>query len=160
MVPDEGERKLTLASAETLFSPAQKSIEELKSVMNLEHFRRWIIENTSFSYEIENLRLDEEAMYDEILKILPLLGPFASNFVNVQEGLTEAGQKLEQLEVMINPGARGNIIFSSTEDDAESVYSIPEHPVPDPFIIKKSRLLNRRVILNVGGVRFDKYFIY
>jgi len=30
MVPDDGERKLTLASAETLFSPAQKSIEEFE----------------------------------------------------------------------------------------------------------------------------------
>ena len=40
MVPEEGERKLTLASAETLFSPAQKSIEELKGAMNLEQFRR------------------------------------------------------------------------------------------------------------------------
>ena len=36
----EEDRKLTLASAETLFSPAQKSIEELKGAMNLEQFRR------------------------------------------------------------------------------------------------------------------------
>ena len=41
MVTEESEeRKLTLASAETLFSPAQKSVEELKSVMNLEQFRK------------------------------------------------------------------------------------------------------------------------
>ena len=40
MVPEEEERKLTLASAETLFSPAQKSIEELKGAINLEQFRR------------------------------------------------------------------------------------------------------------------------
>ena len=105
-------------------------------------------------------RLDEEAMYNEIQKILPILGPFASNFANVQESLTDARQKLEQLEVLMNPGARGNIIFSSAEDDVESMYSIPEHQVPDPFIIKKSRLLNKRVILNVGGVRCHEYFIH
>ena len=27
------------------------------------------------------------------------------------------------------------------------------HPIPDPFIISKSRQLNKRVTLNVGGVR-------
>ena len=27
------------------------------------------------------------------------------------------------------------------------------HPVPDPFLILKSRQLNKRVTLNVGGVR-------
>jgi len=135
----EGEKKLNLASAETLFSPAQKSIDELKGTINLEQFKR----------------LDEEAMYNEIQKILPILGPFASNFASVQESLVDAREKLEQLEIMMNPGARGNIIFSNAEDDMESMLSIPEHQVPDPFIIKKSRLLNKRVILNVGGVRHE-----
>ena len=37
---EEEERKMALASAETLFSPAQKSIEELKGAMNLEQFKR------------------------------------------------------------------------------------------------------------------------
>ena len=95
-------------------------------------------------------------MYDEILKILPILGPFASNFANVNESLAYAGHKLEQLEGMMNEGTKGHLIFSSAEDDIDSIYSVPEHPIPDPFIIKKSRLLNRRVILNVGGVRLDK----
>ena len=40
MLPDAGEKKLNLASAETLFSPAQKSVEELKGAMNLEQFKR------------------------------------------------------------------------------------------------------------------------
>ena len=40
MLPDGGGKKLNLASAETLFSPAQKSIEELKGAMNLEQFKR------------------------------------------------------------------------------------------------------------------------
>ena len=29
------------------------------------------------------------------------------------------------------------------------------HPIPDPFIISKSRQLNKRVTLNVGGVRHE-----
>lgn len=37
------------------------------------------------------------------------------------------------------------IIFSNT---------IPDH-IPDPFIIAKSRQLNKRVTLNVGGVRHE-----
>ena len=28
-----------------------------------------------------------------------------------------------------------------------------DQPIPDPFIITKSRTLNKRVMLNVGGVR-------
>ena len=95
-------------------------------------------------------------MYNEIQRILPILGPFASNFASVQESLVDAREKLERLEIMMNPGARGNIIFSNAEDDMESMLSIPEHQVPDPFIIKKSRLLNKRVIVNVGGVRYNK----
>ena len=136
---EESEKKLTLASAETLFTPAQKSIEELKGVIPLEKFRR----------------LDEDAMHEEIQKILPVLGPFATNFVSVQESLAEARQKLEQLEVLMNPGVRGNFIFSTADDDIESMFSLPEHQAPDPYIIKKSRLLNKRVILNVGGVRHE-----
>ena len=42
---------------------------------------------------------------------------------------------------------------------AESPYSVrpllPEIRAPDPFIIQKSRQLNKRVTLNVGGVRHD-----
>ena len=41
----------------------------------------------------------------------------------------------------------------------ESPYSVtpllPEIRAPDPFIIQKSRQLNKRVTLNVGGVRHD-----
>ena len=32
---------------------------------------------------------------------------------------------------------------------------LPEIRAPDPFIIQKSRQLNKRVTLNVGGVRHD-----
>ena len=32
------------------------------------------------------------------------------------------------------------------------------HPVPDPFLILKSRQLNKRVTLNVGGVRWSRKF--
>ena len=32
---------------------------------------------------------------------------------------------------------------------------LPETHAPDPFIIQKSRQLNRRVTLNVGGVRHE-----
>lgn len=32
---------------------------------------------------------------------------------------------------------------------------VQEQPIPDPFIISKSRILNKRVTLNVGGVRYS-----
>merc|ERR1712223_631172 len=37
---------------------------------------------------------------------------------------------------------------------ASNSNTIPDH-IPDPFIISKSRQLNRRVTLNVGGVRHE-----
>ena len=33
--------------------------------------------------------------------------------------------------------------------------AVTEQPAPDPFIISKSRQLNKRVTLNVGGVRHE-----
>ena len=33
--------------------------------------------------------------------------------------------------------------------------AVSEQPAPDPFIISKSRQLNKRVTLNVGGVRHE-----
>lgn len=33
-----------------------------------------------------------------------------------------------------------------------------EQPIPDPFIISKSRILNKRVTLNVGGVRHEVFW--
>ena len=35
---------------------------------------------------------------------------------------------------------------------------IQEQPIPDPFIISKSRILNKRVTLNVGGVRYFQIY--
>lgn len=35
-----------------------------------------------------------------------------------------------------------------------------EQPAPDPFIISKSRQLNKRVTLNVGGVRHEVFLGY
>jgi hypothetical protein len=34
---------------------------------------------------------------------------------------------------------------------------LSEQQAPDPFIIAKSKQLNRRVTLNVGGVRYNNY---
>jgi hypothetical protein len=34
---------------------------------------------------------------------------------------------------------------------------LSEQQAPDPFIIAKSKQLNRRVTLNVGGVRYNTY---
>ena len=44
-------------------------------------------------------------------------------------------------------------------DDSHTQYSVtsllPEINAPDPFIIEKSRKMNRRVTLNVGGIRHE-----
>ena len=49
--------------------------------------------------------------------------------------------------------------YGNKELRRESLHSatplLPEIQAPDPFIIEKSRQLNKRVTLNVGGVRHE-----
>jgi len=100
--------------------------------------------------------LSPEEKNAEILKLLPLLSPFAKDFSELRETIGSAFTKLEELE---EEGRR--LATSSREGDLfpRSPHASPDFPlhqaIPDPFIIAKSRQLNKRVTLNVGGVRHE-----
>ena len=58
----------------------------------------------------------------------------------------------------LNNGNNQMISFPAEDNSSYSYLSPPaaeDQPVPDPFIISKSRQLNKRVTLNVGGVRHE-----
>lgn len=116
----------------------------MESIMSLETFRT----------------LTEEEKSGEILKLLPLLTPFTQNFTALKDGIERAIARLTALEER----QRNNDWMSEPDtilgEAAESLYSpcslVPNAmSIPDPFIIQKSKQLNKRVALNVGGVRHE-----
>ena len=106
-----------------------------------------------------------------------MLGPFAQDFVGIKNKLNKAFHKLEDVDnkektgqqksnrnnnnnYVENLNARNTQIISFQPEDNSSYSYLspppaPEQSVPDPFIISKSRQLNKRVTLNVGGVRHE-----
>ena len=70
------------------------------------------------------------------------------------------GNKNNNNNLVENLNKRNTQIISFQQDDNSS-YSylsppaVEEQPDPEPFIISKSRQLNKRVTLNVGGVRHE-----
>lgn len=165
MIPNANSRKPPFASAETLFSMGQPPgsaftpQHSIHKIMPFEQFRR----------------LDPDTKNSEILRLLPLLTPFANDFVGLRHKIDKAFSQLEDIEnakrnLLHNHNNNNNInntinninnnsLFSFPGDDASSYsYASPqiqEQPIPDPFIISKSRILNKRVTLNVGGVRHE-----
>ena len=107
-----------------------------------------------------------------------MLGPFAQDFVGIKKKLNKAIHKLEDVDNIkersgqpasnrknnnnymenLNNGTSQMISFQAEDNSSFSYLSPPareDQPVPDPFIISKSRQLNKRVTLNVGGVRHE-----
>jgi len=123
-------KKPPFASSETLFSPGHTSLAELQNVISVEQFKK----------------LGEEAKLFELMKIVPLLGPFSSAFSSIESQLHEVEERVSSLE-----RARG----FTQGDDSNSLNSEPIERIPDPHIINKSRLLNKRLTINVGGVRHE-----
>ena len=86
-------------------------------------------------------------MYQEISKVLPLLGPFSNTLTKIQERLGVALASLETVE--------GTFRRDDNSEDGESLLSLEAELVaPDPATIRKSRQ-SKRVSLNVGGVRHE-----
>merc|ERR1711953_1001609 len=123
-------KKPPFASSETLFSPGHTSLAELQNAISVDKFKK----------------LGEDAKLAELLKIVPLLGPFSSAFSSIESQLLEVEERVSALE-----RARG---FTNGED-SHSLNSEPSERIPDPHIINKSRLLNKRLTINVGGVRHE-----
>merc|ERR1719228_2879402 len=145
MFPNSQARKPPFASAETLFSlgPASALSQGtgIHNIMSFDKFKR----------------LDPDSKNAEILRLLPLLGPFVTEFKGLRRDIDVACNKLEEMENNKkntnnnnnNHNHNNNTVFSNTADDASSIAcSIPllsttDQPIPDPFIITKSRTLNK-----------------
>ena len=86
-------------------------------------------------------------MYQEISKVLPLLGPFSNSLTKIQDRLGVALASLESVE--------GSFRRDDNSDDGDSLLSLEAELVaPDPATIRKSRK-SKRVTLNVGGARHE-----
>ncbi|XP_023325380.1 potassium voltage-gated channel protein Shab [Eurytemora carolleeae] len=112
-----------------------------------------------FSPRQDKRLMSEDEKSAEILKLLPLLSPFSQSFAALKEGIQGAIARLQALEEnqRQNEWNDGGVFFG---EQAESIHSesslVPgAGSIPDPFIIQKSKLLNKRVALNVGGVRHE-----
>ena len=74
-------------------------------------------------------------------------------FSTVQDTVTETAAKMETVDTLVKmsgkvPGVGGD------DEDLESLNSLEiTMTPPSPEVIKKSRMVNKRVILNVGGSR-------
>ena len=74
-------------------------------------------------------------------------------FSTVQDTVTETAAKMETVDTLVKmsgkvPGVGGD------DEDLESLNSLEMTMTPpSPEVIKKSRMVNKRVILNVGGSR-------
>ena len=171
-----------LASIESLLSFEAKSTPRSEfGVMTsdaLAHtnnfrFSEWGGMDTILSVEdFQTLAGDRQA--EEIFKLLALLSPFAAEISNLKGSIESALSRISELDgrsrysgnfSMKNGGPRTEYLQDTNELDTfclrepDSPHSgtplLPETHAPDPFIIQKSRQLNRRVTLNVGGVRHE-----
>lgn len=139
-----------LASAETLFSgsPSNGNLDPPPAMLSLQQFQR----------------LDSEAKYAEIGRLLPLVSGVAADFSLTQQTIGCAWRKLENLEMHMEGSQRPESFKEEVVHDMprfrkanlpESGLPSMEAPPPDPFVIARSRFLNKRVKLNVGGIRHE-----
>jgi len=111
--------------------------------------------------------LSEDQKSDEIMKLLPLITPFTDNFSNLKTAIATALVRLGELEERQHQRsyvvAEEETFFGEAANSVHSESSLAQYPhlphhqpsVPDTFIIIKSKQMNRRVSLNVGGVRHE-----
>jgi len=89
--------------------------------------------------------LPSELQAQEVFKLLAILSPLACEVSDVKENISHLVRQIQEAEV-------GHVGRESPHCGSPS---LPEITAPDPFIIQKSRELNRKVLLNVGGVRHE-----
>ena len=171
-----------LASIESLLSFEAKSTprsefgvmtSDALATANSFRFNDWGGMETILSVEdFQSLAGDRQA--EEIFKLLALLSPFATEISNLKGSIESALNRISELDGrsrysgnynLKNGGPKTEFLQDTNELDTfcmrepDSPHSgtplLPETHAPDPFIIQKSRQLNRRVTLNVGGVRHE-----
>eukprot|EP00093_Oithona_nana_P002881 02881.XXX_36532_44873_1 [CDS] Oithona nana genome sequencing. len=114
-------------------------------------------------------RLPSDKQSEEIFKLLSMLSPFASEVSSLRSSMESALNRISELEMAKSSqnlpsqqqqhNTHNPTRNAGPNDGPESPYSNTpldtESQVPEPFIITKSRQLNKRVTLNVGGVRHE-----
>eukprot|EP00095_Tigriopus_kingsejongensis_P008004 maker-scaffold269_size230758-snap-gene-1.29 protein:Tk08004 transcript:maker-scaffold269_size230758-snap-gene-1.29-mRNA-1 annotation:"voltage-gated channel " len=118
-------------------------------------------------------KLPNDKQSEEIFKLLAMLTPFATEVSSLKSSVESALHRITELEQLNRMGfgltstTHGKLFKGSGnpyEDTGEASprSSTPmlrdlmsDSTPPDPFIIAKSRQMNRRVSLNVGGVRHE-----
>ena len=179
-----GRRGPPLASIESLLSFEAKSTprSEFRLITvdnmgggNLNQLSDWRRMETVLS--VNNFQsLTGEQQSEEIFKLLALLSPFAGEVTNLKGSIDDALGRISELDGrkrvsgnIYDGESRRDLLPNADHDmdipmmgnfhDPESPHSatplLPEIHAPDPFIIQKSRQLNRRVTLNVGGIRHE-----
>ena len=130
--------------------------------------------------DFQSLSGDQQS--EEIFRLLSLLSPFAGEVTglrtSVDTALTrisdlEPGQQQQEAALRTRDNCSltagldrdtdqdfpllgfGNKELGREPESPVGTPLLPEIHAPDPFIIQKSRQLNRRVSLNVGGVRHE-----
>ncbi len=161
-----------LGSGLTKKAPPLASIESLlsfeaKSTPRSEHIMAAATTNAMTFEDFQRLPSDKQS--EEIFKLLSMLTPFASEVAGLRSSVDNCMHRLGEMEVLHN-GKQPTSLGSTKQfrscghplDDSEDSPATPllrdlmtdSHP-PDNFIIAKSRQLNKRVCLNVGGVRHE-----
>ena len=174
-----------LASIESLLSFEAKSTprsefgvitsDVIAAPGNTYRFPDWGAMDAILSVEdFQSLAGDKQA--EEIFKLLALLSPFATEISGLKGSIESALSRIGELDGRNRYSANlslkngtGRHDYAGGEDhneldtfclrEPDSPHSgtplLPETHAPDPFIIQKSRQLNRRVTLNVGGMRHE-----
>jgi len=165
-----------LASIESLLSFEAKSTPRselglLAGDLGLPRLADWGGVQAILSLE-EFQSLAGEQQSEEIFRLLTLLSPFAGEVSGLKASIDAAlgrifeidGQNAEEEaravgDCKANEADDPGLLLLGVFKDPESPHSgsplLPETQPPDPFIIQKSRQLNKRVILNIGGVRHE-----
>lgn len=169
-----------LASLESLLSIEAKStprseyaVEDLLTYSCAANQQENMALNSFDSFQ----QLPKEQQSAEVFKLLSMLVPFASEVSAIRSGVESVAERICQIEIKTANGealARelsgdnlsgdwGKMVPSDSMHDYSGLLpnasmllcSMQEVNIPDPFIIAKSRQLNKRVTLNVGGVRHE-----
>jgi len=169
--PTPGLGRRCLASIESLLSYEANSLPYSEFDLipsNRERMPDFGLMETTLSMD-DFQTLPSEQQSEQIFKLLALLSPLAGEVCDLKGSIGALVGQIGENDGRNNQSGtfiRGGEIATDSEgfllgncQGPESPYSgtplLPELRAPDPFIIQKSRQLNKRVTLNVGGVRHD-----
>ena len=112
-----------------------------------------LVTETTLSMEEFQL-LGSDGQSEQIFRLLAILSPLAGEVCDLKLNIAGlVGEVGEGRGEDVRPDALAS--YRAPDSPYSVTPLLPEIRAPDPFIIQKSRQLNKRVTLNVGGVRHD-----